>query len=169
VRMADSVAARLRRAGLAGRTVTLKVRYGDFTTRTRSRTHPHFLADGPTIAATGRDLLGELDVSPGIRLLGVGVSNLVAADRPPDEQLALDLGPADRPDRGSTEPAGTARPGSRIPPPRPPADWARAAGAVDAVRSRFGAAAVGPAALLGSDGIDVTPSDARWGPADGPG
>ena len=44
--MADATAARLRRDGLAGRTVTLKVRFGDFRTITRSRTVPDPLSGG---------------------------------------------------------------------------------------------------------------------------
>ena len=91
VRMSDAVATRLRRAGIAGRTVTLKVRYGDFTTLTRSRTAPAGLADGPAIAGLALALLGEVDLSAGVRLLGVGVSNLAVAASGPAQQLSLDL------------------------------------------------------------------------------
>ena len=45
--MADAVAARLRAAGLAGRTVTLKVRFGDFHTITRSATVGEPVDTGP--------------------------------------------------------------------------------------------------------------------------
>ena len=128
VRMADSVATRLRRAGLAGRTVNLKVRYGDFVTRTRSHTVPAALAEGPAIASVGLGLLAGVDVTSGVRLLGVGVSNLTPAsddDAATTEQLHLDLGGAD-----------------------PGGGWRLAAGAMEAVRSRFGDDAVGPASLL---------------------
>ena len=53
VRMADSVASRMRRAGVVGRTVTLKVRFGDFVTRTRSRSHPESFSDGPVDRVDG--------------------------------------------------------------------------------------------------------------------
>ncbi len=76
VRMADSVASRLRRAGLAGRTVTLKIRSADFVTRLRSCSGAESLSDGPSIAARAVALLDREDLSPGVRLLGVGVSNL---------------------------------------------------------------------------------------------
>ena len=78
VRMADSVASRLRRAGLVGRTVTLKVRSADFVTRTRSHSGPEHLSDGPSIAVRALALLAAEDVSRGVRLIGVGVSNLTA-------------------------------------------------------------------------------------------
>ena len=75
------VARQLRREGLEGRTVHLKVRIADFTTWTRSRTllRPADLAE-PLLAA-GRELLANLKPlkGRGIRLLGLGVSNLQAA------------------------------------------------------------------------------------------
>ena len=75
-RQALSVAERLRKSGLSGRTITLKVRLHDFTTLSRSTTLNAPTDAGPTIARLARGLLGELDVSGGVRLLGVGVSGL---------------------------------------------------------------------------------------------
>ena len=54
VRMVDSVAARLRQHGLAGRTVTLKVRFGDFTTVTRSATLDRAVDSAVDISRSGR-------------------------------------------------------------------------------------------------------------------
>jgi DNA polymerase IV len=153
VRMADSVAARMRRSGLVGRTVTLKVRYGDFSTRTRSRTGPVLVSEGTAIAALASLLLREVDVSPGVRLLGVGVSNLAPAESGAVQQMAFDLDSVDRPDhpgRGSPSQAGREN----------------AAAAVDAIRDRYGPAAVGPAVLLGPGGVRIKrPGDTQWGPA----
>ncbi len=75
-RQAAKVADRLREARLSGRTVTLKVRLHDFSTHTRSTT-----LDAPTdstqvLQRLARRLLGELDCTGGVRLLGVGVSGL---------------------------------------------------------------------------------------------
>ncbi len=75
-RMAAAVAARLRKNGLSGRTVTIKVRHHDFETHTRSST-----LQGPTdsprvLRDTARALLEATDVAGGLRLLGVGVSGL---------------------------------------------------------------------------------------------
>lgn len=75
-RQAAQVTERLRRARLSGRTITVKVRLHDFSTHTRSAT-----LSGPTdsarvVARLSRSLLGEVDTSGGVRLLGVGVSGL---------------------------------------------------------------------------------------------
>ena len=75
-RQAGNVAQRLRKAGLSGRTVTIKVRLHDFTTLSRSSTLPSPTDNATTIARLARGLLTELDTSGGVRLLGVGVSGL---------------------------------------------------------------------------------------------
>ena len=126
VRMADSVASRMRRAGLVGRTVTLKVRSGDFVTRTRSRSGPEGLSDGPSIAARAIALLDAEDLSPGVRLLGVGVSNLTRPSEParPSRCVSTSM------DRAVARRAGRG------------ALWHEASRAVDAVRDRFGDGAV---------------------------
>jgi DNA polymerase IV len=71
-----NVAERLRKSGLSGRTITLKVRLHDFTTLSRSTTLNAPTDAGPTIARLARGLLAELDLTGGVRLLGVGVSGL---------------------------------------------------------------------------------------------
>jgi DNA polymerase-4 len=75
-RQATHVSERLRKNGLSGRTVTLKVRLHDFTTLSRSTTLNAPTDSGPTISRLARGLLGELDLTGGVRLLGVGVSGL---------------------------------------------------------------------------------------------
>lgn len=71
---AASVARRLSRAGLFARTISIKVRLADFTTFTRARTLPGATAESDRIAAVAKKLLAGMDVSSGVRLLGVGVS-----------------------------------------------------------------------------------------------
>jgi DNA polymerase-4 len=150
VRMADAVATRLRRAAVVGRTVTIKIRYGDFVTRTRSRTLTGPVAEGPAIAAVGVALLNGGVLEGGVRLLGLGVSNLGPPGPEESEQLALDLS-----DQAVTVP--------------PHGQWRDASGAVEAVRLRYGDAAVGPASLLGATGLRVKrPGDTQWGPAGEP-
>ena len=75
-RQATDVAGRLRKHGLSGRTVTIKVRLHDFTTLSRSTTLASPTDSGPTVARLARSLLADLDTSGGVRLLGVGVSGL---------------------------------------------------------------------------------------------
>ena len=142
LRLSDAVANRLREAGVAGRTITLKVRFASFETITRSRTVPRPVDAGPAVARVAMELLEAVDPSPGVRLLGVSVSNLGPR---PGEQLRLGDG-----DRGSGE--------------REPA----VARAVDEVRRRFGEKAVGPATLLRGDGLAVKRrGDQQWGPETG--
>ena len=75
-RQAGDVATRLRKHGLSGRTVTIKVRLHDFTTLSRSTTLGSPTDQAGTIARLARSLLADLDTSGGVRLLGVGVSGL---------------------------------------------------------------------------------------------
>ncbi|WGX99844.1 DNA polymerase IV [Nocardioides sp. QY071] len=75
-RQAGEVAKRLRKSGLSGRTVTIKVRLYDFTTLSRSSTLPAPTDSPATVARLARTLLEDLDTSGGVRLLGVGVSGL---------------------------------------------------------------------------------------------
>lgn len=185
VRMADAVATRLRQAGFAGRTVTLKVRFGDFTTITRSQTVPYPLDTGADLVSVAGGLLSRVDPSPGVRLMGLSVSSLGAPAAGGATQLALELdgerppvtsagrtrgSPAGLAPIGSAE-AAAAAPGTAGPPASPAGDvarrraWQAAAGALDAVRRRFGDGAVGPATLLGEDGLRVKRrGDTQWGP-----
>jgi DNA polymerase-4 len=76
VRMGDAVASRLRKHGMAGRTVTIKVRFHDFQTITRSHTLAAPVDTGHAIAQVASSLLDQVDPSSGVRLFGVSVSNL---------------------------------------------------------------------------------------------
>lgn len=67
---------RLKAAGRSGRTVVIKVRRFDFSTLTRSETLRGPTDDERVIAATARRLAAQVDIAGGIRLLGVGVSQL---------------------------------------------------------------------------------------------
>jgi DNA polymerase-4 len=137
VRMADAVASRLRAGGLAGRTVVLKLRFGDFRTITRSTTLPGVVDDAPSVARAAGELLAAVDPSPGVRLLGVTVSGLTSE---PARQLSFD--------------DLTAR------------SWDDASGAIDEIRARFGETAIGPAAAMGRDGLRIKRrGDDPWGPS----
>jgi DNA polymerase-4 len=77
--------------------VTVKVRLHDFSTHTRSATLPGPTDDARTVARVARTLLGDVDTSGGVRLLGVGVSGLadwiqddLFADQEPEEPEGVD-------------------------------------------------------------------------------
>ena len=84
--MAERIAARLARRGSAARTITTKVRYADFSIRSRSQTLGAHTDEAAVIAAMGCELLDRAltDRSGALRLVGVGVSNLSV-----ERQLAL--------------------------------------------------------------------------------
>ena len=170
VRMADAVGTRLREASLVGRTVTIKVRYGDFSTITRSHTVPSALDSPRGIAAISDALLDTVDVSPGVRLLGVSVSALESSSAQA-RQLSFDDAehgtsapeagaPAER--RGADEdPTRQRDRGDR------PTAWHEVEAAVSAIRTRYGHASIGPAALVGDKGLSVKRrGDTQWGPSD---
>jgi DNA polymerase-4 len=119
LRLADRVASRLRSGRISARTVTLKVRFANFRTITRSRTLEAPADSAQRIAAVGKELYERMSlVRPRIRLLGVAASGLVG--EVPSEQLQL----GERPDR-----------------------WRHADRAMDTLRKRFGGDAVDRAAL----------------------
>ncbi len=179
LRMADGVASRLRAAGLAGRTVTLKVRYSDFSTHTRSLTEPSPTDSARAIAATASRLLETVDLAPGVRLLGVASSNFFRRGPAAAEQLSLDLESPPTPAR-SAELRSLAADDAGRPQSGPPVagssagsggeggesrDPAAVEAAIDAIRRRFGPEAVGPAALIGPTGLRVKRTgDSQWGP-----
>lgn len=132
VRQADALATRLRDARCTTRTVVLKLRFGDFRTVTRSRRLAQATAHAPHLARCAKELLSSLDVAAGVRLLGIGASDL-ATDG--SVQLSLeDLG--------------------RAPPEALDA-------ALDDLRARFGPRVIAPASthrLAGRHGVRE-PSD----------
>jgi len=87
--LSQKVARRMRRKGVSGRTITLKVKYSDFVQVTRSVTLPAFTCDGHTLFATACKLMAKTDVGrKPVRLLGVSVSQLSHASASA-EQLSL--------------------------------------------------------------------------------
>ncbi len=92
--IADEVAARLERQGLHGRTVTLKIKFADFTQITRAETQPDPVGDAATLKAVAGWLMRRHH-RPGmrIRLLGLTLSKLQPADAAKaDDGEQLDLG-----------------------------------------------------------------------------
>jgi DNA polymerase IV len=141
VRLADGVASRLRASGTGARTVTLKVRFGDFTTITRAHTLPAPVVTAQAIVAAAEPMLRLIDVAPGVRLLGISVSGFGA----PAEQLSLDDLLAGEPSTAS--------------------EWVAASETIDAIRERFGNTAIGPASSVTADGLVVVrPGRQQWGP-----
>ncbi|NER10117.1 DNA polymerase-4 [Muriicola jejuensis] len=78
--IAEELARRVAKAGTSARTVTLKIKYSDFTLQTRSRTLPYFISDKDLILDTALDLLYQQPLDNSVRLLGISLSNLRGKD-----------------------------------------------------------------------------------------
>jgi len=123
VALVDRVTRRMRRAGLTGRTVVLRLRFADFTRASRSRTLTRATATTAPVLATARLLLSAawpLIEPRGLTLVGITLSGI----EPDSGQLVL---PLDGYEEGALDTA------------------------LDQVRDRFGTAAIQRAALLGAD------------------
>lgn len=75
-RIADELERRLKKKKIAGKTVTLKIKYSDFTVQTRSKTMPYFISDKGLIMETIRELLYQERPKDSVRLLGISLNNL---------------------------------------------------------------------------------------------
>jgi DNA polymerase-4 len=125
LRLSRRVTSRMRAAGVAGRTVTIRVRFADFTTITRSRTLPEATDVTVEVYGTAALLFDALGLQRArLRLVGVRVEGLVTRTSV-HRQLVLG---------------------------EPQHGWADADRAVDSATRRFGAAAIRPASLLRTSG-----------------
>ncbi|MBJ81446.1 MAG: DNA polymerase IV [Acidimicrobiaceae bacterium] len=127
IRLSDAVSTRARRKGLAGRTVHLKIRRPDMRFLTRSVTLNEAVDILPVISETAIEMLDQLDLAEGVRLLGVGLSRLGA---PGPQQLTL-VG------EELSDPA-----------------WGQLSAAMDRIRERYGEAAIGPGLPRKNEGMN---------------
>jgi DNA polymerase-4 len=74
--IADQLIKRIKRYEIAGKTVTLKIKYSDFSLQTRSKTLPYFISDKGLILETAKELLYQERMKDSVRLLGISLSNL---------------------------------------------------------------------------------------------
>jgi len=130
LRLTASVGSTLRKQGLQGRTVTVKIRDEDFKTRQASHTVPQPVMADVSIYTVARNLFRELRRRRrrGVRLLGVAISSLSEGEGPPQTDLF-----------GSAVGAETER--DRI-----------LSRVVDDLRNRFGEDAVLPGRILEGEG-----------------
>ena len=84
--IADEVSRRLLKGKVSGKTITLKIKYSDFTLQTRSKTLPYFVKDKNTILELSKALLYQEKLSNSVRLLGVSISNLKLESDKKDEK-----------------------------------------------------------------------------------
>ena len=130
LKLSDRTAARVRAAGMVGRTISIKVRFSDFTTITRSKTLRDPTDVSRDIYSTARALFDGLGLQRArLRLVGVRVEGLMDSDHAPIQGLL------DEPDHG----------------------WRDADRAVDQASARFGVGVVRPASLVEGERSATTP------------
>jgi len=130
LKLSDRTAARVRAAGMVGRTISVKVRFSDFTTITRSKTLRDPTDVSRDIYATARALFDGLGLQRArLRLVGVRMEGLMDSDQAPIQGLL------DEREHG----------------------WRDADRAVDQASARFGAGAVRPASLVEGERSATTP------------
>jgi DNA polymerase-4 len=74
--IASSLEKRLKKHNVAGKTITLKIKYSDFTQQTRSKTMPYFVSDKALILEIVSELLYQERMKNSVRLLGISLSSL---------------------------------------------------------------------------------------------
>ena len=74
--IATELEKRLKKYNISGKTVTLKIKYSDFTTQTRSKTLPYFISDKGLLFETAKELLYQERMKDSVRLLGISLNNL---------------------------------------------------------------------------------------------
>ena len=142
VRLADAVAARCRSAGVGARTISLKVKFADFRLITRSVSVDLPVSSAQAMIKLIEPLLKNIDLSDGVRLLGISARNLSE----PDSQMSLF-------DDSST--GGTANDLDAV--------WSTTTSAIDDIREKFGDSAIRPASSLRHK---RKPGSSKWGPSD---
>jgi DNA polymerase-4 len=75
-RIAEELERRLKKYTISGKTITLKIKYSDFTQQTRSKTLPYFISDKGLLFETAKELLYQEKMKESVRLLGISLNNL---------------------------------------------------------------------------------------------
>lgn len=92
--IAIEIERRLKKSKIAGKTITLKIKYSDFTLQTRSKTLQYFIADKELILETAKELLYQSSMENSVRLLGISLANLNTEkkeEKPQDESVMVQL------------------------------------------------------------------------------
>lgn len=145
VRLCDAVARRTRAAQVSAGTLMLKVKFSSFDSITRSVTPEVPLTTGPSMVAALEPLLAAIDVSVGVRLIGVHA-----------QKLSGDVAPAPTLFPGMTNDTNSGAAALEE-------QWQPAARAVDSITGRFGPSAITPASAL--DGRQ-RPGESPFGPSE---
>jgi DNA polymerase-4 len=92
IQIAEEIEKRIATSDVAGKTVTLKIKFRDFKTQTRSKTLPYFIRDKETILNTAVELMEQESFRESVRLLGITLSNLNTAKEEEEDFVEVQLG-----------------------------------------------------------------------------
>jgi DNA polymerase IV len=76
INIAEEIERRIKKHKIAGKTITLKIKYSDFTQQTRSKTLPYFISEKDLIFENAKELLYQEKLKNSVRLLGISLNNL---------------------------------------------------------------------------------------------
>ena len=142
LRLTDAVSARCRNAGVGARTISLKIKFADFQVITRAASVEFPVVTTQAMMRLVEPLLREIDISGGVRLLGISARNLVE----PEMQLSLFDNASEKSTANELDAA-----------------WSSTTSAIDGIRDKFGDAAIKPASALSHK---RKPGSSKWGPSD---
>jgi DNA polymerase-4 len=91
--IAQELESRLKKPEIAGKTITLKIKYSDFSLQTRSKTLAYFISDKDLILEHARELLLQESLENSVRLLGITLSNLNTEEvqKEDEEEITVQL------------------------------------------------------------------------------
>ncbi|WP_425549107.1 DNA polymerase IV [Aquimarina addita] len=87
--IAEELQKRLKKSKAAGKTITLKIKYSDFSVQTRSKTLPYYVHDASILLETAKELLYQEKMKNSVRLLGISLSNLNTGTKKEKEVIEI--------------------------------------------------------------------------------
>jgi len=89
--VADEIENRLKKAKVAGKTITLKIKYSDFSQQTRSKTLPFFIKEKAMVLETVKELLYQDILKNSVRLIGISITNLNINSKKKEKVMDMQL------------------------------------------------------------------------------
>lgn len=91
-KISEELERRLEKSKVSGKTITLKIKYSDFKTQTRSKTLPYYIKEKAVLLETVKELLFQEKVLNSVRLLGISVTNLnIHSKKKPERPINVQL------------------------------------------------------------------------------
>jgi DNA polymerase-4 len=160
--MVDASATNLRRSGLAARTISIKIRFADFSLISRAHSLSTPIDATQAVAAVAAALLESVDLDQGVRLLGVSLSGFGHSDQ--GVQLSLDLDSVGEQRPGSEPAIGSSLPSVASVPPRAPVTAHRAPATAGTSAAPPDGGPQDPRHRQRADDEDVERIQQSWGP-----